>query len=64
MPFHLYIDASDHRLEAFIMQNRKPIAFYSQELNTAQKQYKINERYRELLSAIDTCKEYNNILLD
>jgi hypothetical protein len=51
--FHLYTDASDHRLGAVIMQDKKPIAFYSRKLNTAQ----------ELLSAIETCKEYKNILL-
>jgi hypothetical protein len=42
------------------MQDRKPIAFYSRKLNTAQKRYTITER--ELLSAIETYKEYKNIL--
>jgi hypothetical protein len=62
-PFHLYTDASDHELGAVIMQDKKPIAFYSRKLNTAQKWYKTTERDRELLSAIETCKEYKNILL-
>jgi hypothetical protein len=62
--FHLYTDASDHQLGAVIMQDRKPIAFYSQKLNTAQKRYTTTERKLELLSAIETCKEYKNILLD
>jgi hypothetical protein len=35
---------------------KQPIAFYSQNLNTAQKRYTTTERYRELLSAIETCK--------
>jgi hypothetical protein len=39
------------------MQDKKPIALYSRKLNTAQKQY------TELLSAIESCKEYKNILL-
>jgi hypothetical protein len=43
------------------MQQRKSKAFYSQMLITAQTQYTIIER--ELLSAIETCKEYENILL-
>jgi hypothetical protein len=43
------------------MQHKKPIAFYSRKLNTAQKRYTTTER--ELLSAIETCKEYKNILL-
>jgi hypothetical protein len=60
-PFHLYTDASDHQLGAVIMQDKEPIAFYSQKLNTAQKRYTTTER--ELLSAIETCKEYKNILL-
>jgi hypothetical protein len=45
------------------MQDIKPIAFYSLKLNTAQKRYKTTGRDRELLSAIETCKEYKNILL-
>jgi hypothetical protein len=61
---HLCIDASDHQLGAVIMQDRKPVAFYSRKLNTAQKRYTTTERYRELLSAIETCKEYKNIRLD
>jgi hypothetical protein len=45
------------------MQDKKQttIAFYSRQLNTAQKRYTTNER--ELLSAIESCKEYKNILL-
>jgi hypothetical protein len=43
------------------MQDKKPIAFYSRKLNTAQKRYATTER--ELLSAIETYKEYKNILL-
>jgi hypothetical protein len=50
-------------LGAVIMQDKKPIAFYSRKLNTAQKRYTTTERHRELLSAIETCKEYKNILL-
>jgi hypothetical protein len=61
--FHLYTDTSDHQLGAVIMQDKKPIAFYSRKLNTAQKRYTTTERHKELLSAIETCKEYKNILL-
>jgi hypothetical protein len=39
------------------------MAFYSRKLNTAQKWYTTTERYRKLLSAIEACKEYKNILL-
>jgi RNase H-like domain found in reverse transcriptase len=60
-PFRIYADASDHQLGAVIIQDKKRIAFYSQKLNTAQRRYTITER--ELLSSIETCKEYNNILI-
>jgi hypothetical protein len=50
-------------LGAGIIQDKKPIAFYSRKLNTAQKRYTTTERKQELLSAIETCKEYKNILL-
>ena len=55
-PFQIYTDASDHQLGAVIMQDKKPIAFYSRKLNTAQRRYTTTER--ELLSTIETCKEY------
>ena len=60
-PFHIYTDASDHQLGAVIMQDKKPLAFYSRKLNAAQRRYTTTER--ELLSTIETCKEYKNILL-
>jgi hypothetical protein len=34
--FHFYTDASDYQLGAVIMQDKKPIDFYSRKLNTAQ----------------------------
>jgi hypothetical protein len=49
-PFHLYTDASDHQWGEVII-----------ELNTAKKRCPTIER--ELLSAIETCKKYKNILL-
>jgi hypothetical protein len=61
--FHHFTDVSDHQLGAVIMQNTKPIAFYSRKLFTAQKLFTTAERGRELLSDIETCKEYKNILL-
>jgi RNase H-like domain found in reverse transcriptase len=43
------------------MQDKKPVAFYLQKFNAAQRQYTTTER--DLLSTIETCKEYKNILL-
>ena len=42
-------------------QDNKPIAFYSRKLNDAQTRYTTTER--ELLSIVETLKEYRNILL-
>jgi hypothetical protein len=63
--FHLYTDASDHQLGAVIMQDKKQ---YNYSLLFAKAQYSSKAVYnhwenRELLSAIETCKEYKNILL-
>jgi hypothetical protein len=48
--FHIYADASDHQLRAVIMQDKKPIAFYSRKLNTAQKWYTTTERHGVVIS--------------
>ena len=60
-PFEIHTDASHYQLGAVISQNGKPIAFYSRKLNDAQTRYTTTER--ELLSIVETLKEYRNILL-
>jgi hypothetical protein len=59
--FHIYTDSSDYQLGAVIMQNDHPLAFYSRKLNSAQKRYTTGKQ--ELLSIVETLKEFKNILL-
>lgn len=59
--FVIHTDASHLQLGAVISQDGKPIAFYSRKLNPAQTRYTTTER--ELLSIVETLKEFRNILL-
>ena len=60
-PFHIYTDASDFQLGAVIMQENKPLAFYTRKLNAAQAKYPTGEQ--ELLSIVETLKSFENILM-
>ena len=59
-PFVIHTDASKTQLGSVISQEGKPIAFYSRKLNPAQTRYTKTER--ELLSIVETLKEFRNIL--
>ena len=59
--FILHTDASHTQLGAVISQKGKPIAFYSRKLKPEQTRYTTTER--ELLSIVETLKEFRNILL-
>jgi RNase H-like domain found in reverse transcriptase len=60
-PFQIHTDASHYQLGPVISQDGKPIAFYNRKLKPEQTRYTTMER--ELLSIVETLKEYRNILL-
>jgi len=59
-PFDIHTNLSDYQLNAVISQEGKPIDFYSRKLNKAQRNYTTTEK--ELLSTVETVKEFSNIL--
>ena len=60
IPFEIYTNASTRQLGAVIVQNNRPIAFFSRKLSDAQTQYSITEL--ELLAIIETLKEFKGML--
>ena len=59
-PFDLYTDASDLQLGATLVQDGKPIGFYTRKLNSAQQNYTVGEK--ELLGIVEGFKAFEGIL--
>ena len=59
-PFIIHTDSSNYQLGSIIEQNNKHIAYYSRKLTPAQHRYTTGEQ--ELLSIVETLKEFKNIL--
>ena len=59
-PFPIHRDSIKVQLGAVISQDEKPIVSYSRKFKPAQTRYTTTER--ELLSIVETLKEFTNVL--
>jgi len=60
-PFHIYTDASELQIGGVIMQDSKPLGFFSKKLTHTQKKYLVTEQ--ELLAIVETIKYFRHMLL-
>ena len=57
--FDSYTDTSDLQLGTTLVQNRKPIGFYTRKLNSAQLNYTVGKK--ELLGIVEGFKAFKGI---
>ncbi len=60
-PFVIYTDASEKQLGGVVMQDAKPLGFFSKKLTDTQRHYPVTER--ELLAITETLKYFKHMLL-
>ncbi len=61
-PFDIYIDPSSYQMGAYIVQDVKPVAFWSCKLNDAQLKYTVGNK--ELLSIVMILTEFHTMVLE
>ena len=60
IPFEIYTDVSSRQLGEVIVQNNRPIAYFSRKLSETQRKYSVSKL--ELLSIVETLKEFKGML--
>ncbi len=60
-PFHIYTNASSYQMGAYIVQDDKPVAYWSCKLNDAQQKYTVSDK--ELLSIVMVLTQFCIMLL-